>query len=342
MKIAVLGGSFDPVHAGHMQIAKEALKMGMDEVWLMPTHDTPLKSRSLSDEHHRLAMLKRASAPYRHIRVCTMELERQGISYTVDTARMLKAHYPNDQFFWLIGSDQALQLSRWKEIDTLLQLVRIVVFSRQDVRMPKTPYPLLFQPMRLVAVSSTQIREGRGWHYVPEAVKTYISANRLYLESFVKGHMSEKRYAHSVRVAQLSVQLARAHQLDEGIAYEAGMLHDLCKEMPKAEMRIWMRQLFPQYLHEAPAIWHGYLGSVFAHRAYGCRSRQVRCAIYHHVKGDSTQPYAMITYCADKLEWGRGYDSSEQIALCMRSLHQGFLRVKEEQSEYLKKEKDGQ
>ena len=71
MKIAVLGGSFDPVHAGHLQVAKEALKMGMDEVGLMPTHDTPLKSRALSEDAHRVAMLKRAAAPYRRIRVCT-------------------------------------------------------------------------------------------------------------------------------------------------------------------------------------------------------------------------------------------------------------------------------
>ena len=123
MKIAVLGGSFDPVHAGHLQIAKEALKMGMDEVWLMPTHDTPLKSRALSEDAHRVAMLKRAAAPYRRIRVCTMELERPGVSYTVDTARALIARYPDDTFFWLIGSDQALQLPRWKAIDELLQLV---------------------------------------------------------------------------------------------------------------------------------------------------------------------------------------------------------------------------
>ena len=253
----------------------------------------------------------------------------------------LIARYPDDTFFWLIGSDQALQLPRWKDIDELLQLVQIVVFSREDTSVPRSPYPLIYRPMRLVPISSTQIREGSGWRYLHPAVKGYISAHRLYLESFVKGHMSSRRYAHSVRVAQLSAQLAHAHHLDEGAAWEAGMLHDLCKEMPKAQMEIWMRQLFPQHLDEPAAIWHGYLGSVFASRLYGCQDKRVRCAIYHHVKGDCTQPYAMITYCADKLEPGRGYDSSEQIALCMRSLRRGFMRVKAEQSEYLKKEKNG-
>ena len=135
---------------------------------------------------------------------------------------------------------------------------------------------------------------------------------------------------------------ALADRCQQRAAWEAGMLHDLCKEMPKAQMEIWMRQLFPQHLDEPAAIWHGYLGSVFAGRLYGCQDKRVRCAIYHHVKGDCTQPYAMITYCADKLEPGRGYDSSEQIALCMRSLRRGFMRVKAEQSEYLKKEKNGQ
>ena len=88
--IAVLGGSFDPIHAGHLQIARSALHMGMDEVWLMVTKDTPLKDRTLSSAADRTAMIERAIAPYRHIHCCRLELEREGKSYTIDTVRELK------------------------------------------------------------------------------------------------------------------------------------------------------------------------------------------------------------------------------------------------------------
>ena len=118
-----------------------------------------------------------------------------------------------------------------------------------------------------------------------------------------------------------------------------GLLHDIAKEMPKDQLERWMTRFFPSLCKEPAAIWHGYVGSLLAKRLYGIEEKSVLRAIFHHVKGDCEDPYAMILFCADKLERGRGYDSSEQIALCSQDLHAGFLRVKNEQQAYLKKEK---
>ena len=142
-----------------------------------------------------------------------------------------------------------------------------------------------------------------------------------------------------MRVAQLATELAQAHGLDETIAWTMGLLHDIAKEMPKKQLERWMTRFFPSLCEEPAAIWHGYVGSLLAKRLYGIEEKSVLRAIFHHVKGDCEDPYAMILFCADKLERGRGYDSSEQIALCSQDLHAGFLRVKNEQQAYLKKEK---
>ncbi|MEI3116677.1 MAG: nicotinate (nicotinamide) nucleotide adenylyltransferase [Merdibacter sp.] len=159
-KIAVLGGSFDPIHKGHLQIAKQAVAMGMDEVWFMPTYDTPLKDRNLTHSTHRLEMIKRAIAPYRRFHCCCIEIEREGKSYTIDTVRTLKREYPDADFYWLIGSDQANQMDAWKEPKELTSLVQFIVFSRRGAQQ-ESPYPLLYQPMELVDVSSSEIRAGK-------------------------------------------------------------------------------------------------------------------------------------------------------------------------------------
>ncbi len=337
-KIAVLGGSFDPIHAGHLQIAKSALHMGMDEVWLMVTNDTPLKDRRLTSSKHRVAMIHRAIAPYRRIHCCELELARTGKSYTIDTVRELKHRYPQTDFYWLIGSDQAAQLDAWKDVEKLTQEVPFIVFSRKGEQ-GESPYPLRYRQMALVDVSSSEIRAGHKWRYLHPQVRRYIAQNALYLESVVQGRLTAKRFAHCQRVARLAMEIANAQGLDTMLAYQIAMLHDICKELDMTQMERWMRYCFPSLCDEPKAVWHGYVGSLLAKRQYGVDDQRVLRAIYHHVKGESTDPYAMLIFCADKLEEGRGYDSSEQIALCKQNLREGFRRVKQEQQAYLQKEK---
>ena len=100
-----------------------------------------------------------------------------------------------------------------------------------------------------------------------------------------------------------------------------------------------MQTQFPQYLDEAPAIWHGYLGADTVKRHYRLNDKKILNAIYHHVKGDSTDPLAMILYMADKLDPLRDYDSSQEIALAEENLHKAYELVHAQQQAYLKKEK---
>lgn len=337
MRIAILGGSFDPIHNGHLQLAKTAKKkLQIAEVWLMPSVDTPLKARRITAFYQRCAMITAAIRPYRYMKLCTLEKERSGISYTIDTVRELKKRYPQHTFCWLIGDDQAKQFTKWKEHEALLREIDFYVFSREaEVILPKGLRRVV---MPLVPISSTRIRQGSSLWQVPAAVRRIMTAQDLYLLEMVASRMSEKRYRHSVSVAKLCVELAKAHHLDVHAAWQMGMTHDMCKELPYEQALIWMRHHLPQYMEEAAAIWHGYIGAYEVKHTLGIDDRRVADAIFHHVKGDGTSPYAKILFIADKLDPSRGYDSHAQIALSLRDLEAGYQRVKQEQRQYLRKE----
>ncbi len=337
MRIALLGGSFDPIHNGHLFIAKTAIKkLNIDQVWFLPCKDAPLKSGQYASFKNRCEMIRNAIKPYRKMKLCKIEGELEGISYTIRTVKKLKKMYPNDTFMFLIGDDQAKKFHLWKQADELLNLVEFYVFSREEnVEIPKN---LNRVHMELIDVSSTEIRAGKKHWLLPKSVQHYIGEHYLYLEQAMPTYMSAKRYMHSKSVAKLCVELARAHNLDENIAWCMGMTHDVCKQLPEEKAKIWMLHHMPKHINEASAIWHGYIGADYVKRGFHINNKDVISSIYHHVLGDGNSPYNIILYVADKLDPSRGYDSSEQIELCKKSLSLGFQRVKKEQEEYLRNE----
>ena len=134
MKIALLGGSFDPVHYGHLQMAKEAMQvLKVDEVWFIPAKKTPLKDRILTSDTDRLAMLKIALADFPQFKVNPIEMQREGTSYTIDTLEALRKQYPSYTFYWLIGNDQLEQFDLWKDPDRLVQLAYFVCFELPSI-----------------------------------------------------------------------------------------------------------------------------------------------------------------------------------------------------------------
>ena len=337
MRIAVLGGSFDPIHQGHLQIAKTALKkLSIDEVWFMPTKDAPLKHRQSASFEDRCHMIALAIAPFRHMKLCTLEGERATVSYTIDTVRELKKRYPRDTFCWLIGDDQAKQFSQWKEHERLKKEVRFYVFSRMEDIILDTDFQRVEMPF--IQVSSSQIRQGKQLYQLPQTVRIYMGAHGLYFEEIVASQMSEKRYQHSLSVAKLCEELARAHGLNEKKAYTAGLVHDVCKQMPIEKQRIWMKHHLPAFLKEAAPIWHGYLGAYYAKHTLYIKDQDILNSIYHHVKGRNQNDYERILFIADKLDPSRGYDSSKEILLSKQNLIKGYEVVKQQQMEYLKEE----
>ena len=336
-QVAILGGSFDPIHCGHLQMATTAKKeLGVDEVWFMPTKSTPLKDRQLTSETDRLHMIELAIEEEPSFKVCTIELERNEKSYTYDTLQICQKKYPDIEFTWLIGNDQMEQFHAWKNAEDLIHMAHFVCFDR-DGRFGSNPYGMRCIHMKMIPVSSSEVRKGNKLNYVPKKVLEYMYDHRLYIQNFVKERVKPKRFLHSLSVADLCEKFANANGLDPQVAYLTGLFHDICKSMPKDEMEKWIRACCPENLRYAVPVWHGFVGAEVVKRVFYMNDERIIHAIYWHVLGLSEDPYAMMVFCADKLDPLRDYDSSSLIQSCMEDLKQGFKMVKEENQKYLSK-----
>lgn len=338
MRVAVLGGAFDPIHNGHLQIARYAKKiLGVDEVWFMPTLSSPLKHQQIASYEQRVYMVERAIRAYRYMRICTLEKDRKGYSYTIHTVKELKRRYPKYTFCWLIGDDQAQQFDNWKDSEELKTLLPFYVCSRFDKEMP-LPSGLKRLSMPLIEVASSEIRRGEKLWQVPKSIMRYLGESGLYIESMVKEHMHEKRFQHSLSVAKLCVELAQCHHLDTHAAYLMGITHDVCKQLPYERSCIWMSYHMKESMDEPASIWHGYIGAAYIRRVFHIYDKRIVQAVFHHVKGRNKTDYDRILYIADKLDPLRGYDSEKEIAISKQDLKAGFAIVKKEQLAYLNKE----
>ena len=182
-RVGVFGGSFDPVHHGHLAIALAALEaVPLDRVIFVPARRSPLKdSAPEAAETDRLAMLERAIDGERRFAVSRIELERPAPSYTVDTLETLA---PEGRLFLILGADAAADLARWKRPERIRELATIVVARRPGTSAAPTMNAMTLDTP-LMDISARELREraarGRSLRYlVPDAVWRYIEEHRLY------------------------------------------------------------------------------------------------------------------------------------------------------------------
>ena len=199
MNIGVLGGTFDPVHNGHLVVAEVAReRLNLAEVIFVPAGQPWLKADKLiTPAKHRLEMLRLSLAGKSYFKISTMEIERAGPSYTIDTIIELRSKInAGDELFFILGQDNLAQLPQWREPSRLIQLCYLVAVPRPGSPRPnlktlEASLPGISQRVMLmdepqVDISASEIRErvGRGLsirHLVPEPVNLYIKENRLYV-----------------------------------------------------------------------------------------------------------------------------------------------------------------
>lgn len=192
MKIGLFGGSFDPVHHGHLWVAQDACtQFGLDRVVLIPAAQAPLRANSVqASAEDRLELLRLVVAGYPTLAVSDYELRQGGTSYTINTVRFFQKEAPGAKLYWIVGGDQLAKLAHWREAAELVRLVEFIVFERPGftlVEPPELP-GLRWQrcPGHYLDISSSEIRanlrQGRsveGW--LPHKAIEYLQEKHLYM-----------------------------------------------------------------------------------------------------------------------------------------------------------------
>ena len=199
-RIGIMGGTFDPVHYGHLVTAEGArCEYGLDQVLFLPSGRPPHKSmKRVSDAEHRFMMTLLAILTNPYFEVSRLDIDREGISYTIDALRRLRADYgPDAELYFITGADAIFEINNWKDSDEYFSIAHFIAAARPGFCLEELPqatqdwvgqhgdrFHVLNVPA--MAISSTEIRErvksGQSIRYlVPESVEHYIKRHKLYL-----------------------------------------------------------------------------------------------------------------------------------------------------------------
>lgn len=325
--LAVMGGTFDPIHSGHL-VAAEAVRqeLEIERVLFIPAGRPPHKqSMRVAADEHRYLMTVLATANNPYFDVSRMEIDRPGMTYTIDTMRTLRKLCPADcRLYFITGADAAAQIISWKNPKDLVKICTIVAVTRPTYdksgilkELKKADIPsdsFIFLEVPALAISSTDIRNrvavGKTIRYLlPESVEQYIKKFDLYkhhlygetdeLEAHL-GHITEdinkklhymlspKRFLHTQGVAEESVKLAKKYGADTKKAYLAGLLHDCAKDYPSDE-KLKMCQKYgielDEILTEQPDLTHAFLGAEVARDVFKITDEEILGAIRFHTTG---------------------------------------------------------
>lgn len=173
MRIAIFGGSFDPLHIGHVEIVNKALNtLDIDKLFIVPTYLNPFKNNFYLDPATRFKLIKKVFYKFNNIEVCDYEIKQEGLSYSFDTVNYLKKLYNTSKIYLIIGEDNVENLHKWRNYDKLKDLVEFVIASRAGVKIKKA---IEFKYLDInIDISSTQLRKNINLDYIPREIKDDI------------------------------------------------------------------------------------------------------------------------------------------------------------------------
>jgi nicotinate-nucleotide adenylyltransferase len=341
-RLIVFGGSFDPIHNGHLRIAQAASMALNADVVFVPARTPRWKTPEASPED-RLAMLRLAidgptsGAFY----IDTIELDRKAPEdYSIDTVRALQKKNPKRRLCLLIGADQVNEFPRWHEAKALSEEADICFVRRQGFPIdPEIVNEYRMTPIdydKAGPVSSSAVRSLQSID-IPAKVLNYIEKHGLYFMKRIASYMQPDRFAHSVSVAHLALAIAEKNQvMDAPGAYIAGLLHDIGKDMPEDQARAIVKENFPPFADYPAWALHQFTGCYLAKKDFGIADEMVLDAIEFHCTGKAHMPpLGKIIYSADKIEPTRGYDSAKFINGCLKNYYVGFLTVLAENKRFM-------
>ncbi|MFA6620363.1 MAG: nicotinate (nicotinamide) nucleotide adenylyltransferase [Bacilli bacterium] len=344
-KIIIYGGSFDPIHNGHLRLARAAsLRLNADVVFV-PAKDPRWKKPEASALDRvnmlHLALDHDGSGAF-SVDLC--EMTRDGdVTYSIDTVKAFVKRYPKRGLYWLLGADEVNRFPEWESPEEIARLVQLVYVMRPGVEIDPDvvkKYGMIRLDYDLSgSVSSSAVRSLTSID-VPASVLDYIEKNNLYYMAKIEEFISGERLAHSLSVAHLALAIAQRNKiLAPEKAYVAGLLHDLGKHLSEKENREIIGAHYPDYASYPAWCLHQFTGAYLAEKEFGIDDPAILDAIEFHCTGKAHMPpLSKIIYSSDKIDPSRGYDSTKMIDACLRNYYVGFLKVLKENEKFLKKE----
>ena len=373
MRIGVYGGTFNPIHRGHLTAARAAADaLGLEKVLLIPDNLPPHKALPAGSAtgEDRLEMCRLTAGEVPGMEVLDLELRRSGPSYTSDTLAELHAQYPDDELWLLVGSDMFLSLQEWHEPERILSLAGIAAFHRtrgdETERFAQQKANLeqiygarvaLLENPDVVEISSTELRvqlaQGRGRSFLTEAVCGYVLRRGLYgthadlkhlmpeeLRPIALSFLKPKRMPHVLGTEHEAAVLARRYGADVTSARIAALLHDCTKKLSMEEQLALCEQYgiaLDELERKNLKLLHAKTGAAIARDLFGV-SDEIYWAIYWHTTGkaDMTKLEKVI-YLADYIEPSRDFPGVEKLRRAVHAdLEHGLLMALEDSIEEMR------
>ena len=320
MKIALFGGSFDPVHKEHVRLVKAAIGLlGLDRVVVMPTKIAPHKRCGAHvDGDLRLKMCQIAFRDIPQVEVSDFELSQEGTSFSYLTCRAFAQRYPDAERYFLVGADMLEDFFTWKNPDDIVKNVTIAACCRGNEEVRKferrfsAEFGKSFAAFNFTGedVSSTQIRVELAFEKRPlmldEEVYRFIKERRLYEYSCIPPALAletAERREHTFRVAQMACARAHSLKIAEEKALLAAALYDCAKYVPLDSPLL---NGFEAPQDVPPPVMHQFSGAYLAEHVFGIEDREILDAIKFHTSGKTGMSnLEKLIFLADLLESGR-------------------------------------
>ncbi|MEG9430504.1 MAG: nicotinate (nicotinamide) nucleotide adenylyltransferase [Christensenellaceae bacterium] len=322
-RIAIFGGTFNPVHVEHVKTVVAAIdELKLDKIFIVPTFLPPHKNVSPASGADRINMLKIAFRGEKKAEISDFELKNAGKSYSYITAEHFRSLYPDAEIFMLVGGDMLKDFKTWKNPERILNAVNLAAVFREDYdfnekaerKYFKSAFNKDFTLLDFVGkeISSTEIRTYLAFNIKPqgidEKVIDYINKNAVYppdaYQKYILKHLPEKRVIHTANVVVCALKKAKELNLDYEKVRIAATLHDCAKY---DDYRAYDGFSLPKDV--PPPVVHAFLGAFVAEKVLGIKDAEILDAIKYHTSGKAEMStLSKLIFVADMIEKGRSYD----------------------------------
>ena len=362
-RIGIMGGTFNPIHNGHITVAQAAMKQFNLEKILFVTGGNPPHKKDIdilpAFARHKMVCL--AIEDKENFVPCDYEVNKKTYSYSAETMKYLKKQYKDNDLFFIIGADSFHDLPTWHRPRALLELCSLLVFARKGYDM-KQDYEILkkeyychvdFIESEEINISSSHIRteivnEKDVSEYIPQTVYDYIKRNNLYipkdkdLKKEIKKVLNKERYIHSLGVSHTAVEMAKIYDISTKKAYIAGLMHDCAKNLSKAKALQKCSDYdveLDDFERANRALIHAKLGERVVAAEYGITDEDILSSIKWHTLGrPGMSTLEKIIYVADVIEPSRNFDGIDELReLAYKDLDKAVIECTKTTIEYNEK-----